>query len=104
MACQHSQKTRDVSPMLAHRPRRWPSIKQALVQRLVFADSSWSGNAYCWRRLLAEIDPMSGKCWASVAGAGQYPFSLSATADSEMEVSAYFKNVHITVFWKGCDK
>ena len=34
MACQHSQQTRDVDPMLvqfrAHRVRRWPSIKPAL--------------------------------------------------------------------------
>ena len=36
-----SQQTRDVAPMLglmlAHRLRRWPNIKPALVQRLVFA-------------------------------------------------------------------
>ena len=53
---------------------------------------------------------MSVKCWASVAGAGQYPFSPSeyfmlvgtrahsawrAAADSEMEVSAYFTSAHI---------
>ena len=56
---------------------------------------------------------MSVKCWASVAGAGQYPFSPSqyimlvgghahsawrAAADSEMEVSAYFTSVHILSF------
>ena len=29
----------DVDPMLAHRLRRWPSIKPALVERLVFAKS-----------------------------------------------------------------
>ena len=54
---------------------------------------------------------MSVKCWASVPGAGQYPFSPSQysmlagarahsawrnAADSEMEVSAYFTSVHIT--------
>ena len=53
---------------------------------------------------------MSVKCWASVAGAGQYSLSPSqyfmlagarahsawrAAADSEMEVSAYFTSVHI---------
>ena len=27
----------DVDPMLAHNMRRWPNIKPALVQRLVFA-------------------------------------------------------------------
>ena len=44
----------------------------------VFAgNSSWSGIAYCWPRLQAATDPMSVKCWASVAGAGQYPFSPS---------------------------
>ena len=35
----------------------------------------WS--AYCWRRVQADTDPMSVKCWASIAGAGQYPFSTS---------------------------
>ena len=41
VACQHSQKnTRrwpNAGPILAHRLRRWSSIKPALVQRLVFA-------------------------------------------------------------------
>ena len=56
---------------------------------------------------------MSVKCWARVADAGQYPFSLShysmlagaralsswrAAADSEIEVSVYFTSVHITSF------
>ena len=67
--------------MLAHHLRRWPSIKPALAQRLEFAGlrskARWSGNAYYWRRIQGDTDPMSGKCWASVAGAGQYPFSTS---------------------------
>ena len=29
----------------------------------------WSGSADCWRRVQADTDPMSVKCWASVAGA-----------------------------------
>ena len=37
----------------------------------------WSGSAYCWWRVQADTDPMSLKCWASVASAGQYPFSPS---------------------------
>ena len=57
--------------MLAHRLLCWPSIKPAMGQRLVLADSSWSGSAYCWWQLQADTDPMSVKCWASVAGAGQ---------------------------------
>ena len=40
-------------------------------------NSSWSGSTYCWRWVQADIDPMSVKCWASVAGAGQYLFSPS---------------------------
>ena len=36
-----------------------------------------SGSAYYWRRVQADTDLMSGKCWASVAGAGQHPFSPS---------------------------
>ena len=50
--------------MLAHPLRRWPSIKPALVQRLVFAG-------------MRSIARWSVKCWASVAGACQYPFSPS---------------------------
>ena len=37
----HTEQTRRrpiAGPMLAHRLRRWPSIKPALVQRLVFAE------------------------------------------------------------------
>ena len=37
VACQHSQQTRYVDPMLAQRLRRLPIIKAALVQRLMFA-------------------------------------------------------------------
>ena len=35
------------------------------------------GIAYSWRQVQAYTDPMSMKCWASVAGAGQYLFSPS---------------------------
>ena len=59
----HSQQTRDVDPML---DQRWPSIKPA----------RWSGSAYFWRRVQADTDPMFVKCWASIAGAVQYPFSI----------------------------
>ena len=37
----------------------------------------WSDSAYCWRRVQADTDPMSVNCWASLASAGQYPFSPS---------------------------
>ena len=37
----------------------------------------WFCYAYWWRRAQADTDPMSVKCWASVADAGQYPFSPS---------------------------
>ena len=63
----------DAGPILAHRLRRWPSIKPALVQRLVFAGICESGSVYCWQRVQADTDPMHVKCWAHVAGAGQYP-------------------------------
>ena len=39
--------------------------------------SCWSDGTYCWQRLQVDTDPMSVKCWASVAGAVQYPFSPS---------------------------
>ena len=37
----------------------------------------WTGSAYCWRRVKADTDLMSVKCWTSVASACQYPFSPS---------------------------
>ena len=40
------------------------STEPALVQRLVFPDSSWSRSAYSWWWLQADTDPMSVKCWA----------------------------------------
>ena len=98
-----------------------PSMKPAMVQRLVFAglrlrgcfqpskhktfEQCWTNvedvvstlykcyknvlcllgiaaglvllAAYCWPRLQADTDPMSVKCWASVASAGQYRFCPS---------------------------
>ena len=56
--------------------QRWADVVHMLYNCFVYA-GSWSGIAYCWRRLQAETDPMYVKCWASVAGAGQYPFSTS---------------------------
>ena len=41
VACQHSKQTRAVDPMLA-RLQRWPSFKQALVQRLVLAEAAFN--------------------------------------------------------------
>ena len=64
--------------MLAHRLRRWPSIKPALVQRLVLAGlQHWFGSAYCWWRVQADTDQMTGKYWASLACDGQNLFSPS---------------------------
>ena len=37
--CHTPSKLHDVDSLLAHRLRRWPSIKPALVERLVFAGS-----------------------------------------------------------------
>ena len=43
-------------------------------------NSSWSGSAYCWRRLQgqlqADTDRMSAKCWTSVADAGSFHSAL----------------------------
>ena len=39
--------------------------------------SSWFGISYFWLPLQADTNPMAFKLWASVAGAGQYPFSPS---------------------------
>ena len=69
-------------------------------------------SAFCWRwcvhRVQADNDPMSVKCWASVAVAGQYPFSPSqyfmlagesansawrAAADSELEVRVHVSSI-----------
>ena len=47
------------------------------VVQMFAGNSSWSGIAHCWRRLQADTDPMYIKCWAIVAGAGQYPFNHS---------------------------
>ena len=67
-----------ICTMLDQRRRRWADVIQLLYKCSVFAGNSiWSGIAYCWRRLEADTDPMSVECWASVAGAGQYPFSSS---------------------------
>ena len=64
--------------MLAQCRRRLADVVKMLYKCFVFAEiSRWSGIAYCWRRLQADTDPMSVKYWASIADAGQYPFSPS---------------------------
>ena len=83
--CQHFQQTRDIDPMVV---QCWPTVCDAVpasnqhwFNASVFAGlrsiASWSGRAYCWRRVQADTDPMSDKCWASVAIAGQYLFNPS---------------------------
>ena len=69
----------NICTMLDQRRRRWDDVVQMLYKCFEFAgNSSWSGIVvYCWWRLQADPYPMSVKCWASVAGAGQYPFSPS---------------------------
>ena len=68
----------NICTMLGQRRRRWPNVVQMLYKCFVFAgNSSWSGIAYCWRRLQADTNPVSDKCWISAAGASQYPFSSS---------------------------
>ena len=54
---------------------------------------------------------MLTQCWPTVSPsqffllAGACAHSAKhAAADSEMEVTAYFTSVHITVFWNGCDR
>ena len=55
----------DVDPMLAHRLRR---VQPSKHKCFVFAgNGSWSGIPYCCRQLQSDTDPMSVKCWASVA-------------------------------------
>ena len=83
--------------MLAHRLRRWPSIKPALVQRLVFAGLRvWQ---CCWRQVQANTAPMSVKCWASVACTGQHP---SSTSQYFMLAGLRAHSMHLSnVVWPG---
>ena len=86
VACQHSQQTRDVDPMLAHHLRHWPSIKPALVHRPMFAGlrsiASWSGT-----QQTRYAEPMLGQrrrrwtnidvcqycvCWVVLTAGGEY--------------------------------
>ena len=79
--------------MLDQRRRRCADVVEMLYKCFVFAwNRSWFGIAYCWRRLQADTDPMSVKHWASVAGAGQYPFSSSQYF--MVEVSACWRFGH----------
>ena len=61
--------------MLDQRRRRCPDVVQMCF--LGIAADLVLLAAYFWLRLQADADPMSVKCWASVAGAGQYPFCPS---------------------------
>ena len=99
VACQHSEQTRDVHPMPV---QCWPavsyagpSIKRAVVQRLVFADSSWSGSAGSASPVLASIH--SALVSTSCVHIPSFGRAVTGNAaDSAMEVSVYFTSVHIT--------
>ena len=66
----------NIYTMLEQHRRRIADVVQKLYKCFVFpGNNSWSGITYCLRRLQAHIDPMSVKCWASVAGVGQYQFN-----------------------------
>ena len=54
-----------------------PTIAQHLVNVPCLLGDLVLLAAYCWPPLQAGTDPMSVKCWASVAGASQYPFCPS---------------------------
>ena len=62
----HTQQTRrrpNAGPLLAHPLRRWPSIKPALVQCLVFA---WLRSTQQNTKHLYNICTMRRRCWAGV--------------------------------------
>ena len=85
VACQHSQQARDVDPMLVRCWSNASAPSSTLSQHQTSTGSTsrdcwavcWYASGYCWRQVQAYTDTMSVKCWASVAGAGQYPFSPS---------------------------
>ena len=53
----------NICTKLIQRRRRWADVVQMLYKCFVFAgNSSWSGVAYCWRRLQADTKPLSVKC------------------------------------------
>ena len=68
----------NICTMLGQSRRRWADIVQMLYKCFVFAgNSSWSGIADVLATITRRHHPMSVKCCASDAGAGQYPFSPS---------------------------
>ena len=78
------QQTRDADPMLDqildHRRRRWPSIKPALAQRLLFAGSHsvlWVLCADVVQMLYKGFVLAGNSSWFSLANAGRYSFSPS---------------------------
>ena len=79
-------------------PRRCAKHNVA-CQQLLRPITRWSGSAYCWRRVQADIDPMSVKCWASVAGAGQYPFSPSQYFMLAVPARCFKPNLHDSNPW-----
>ena len=70
----HTQQTRrrpNADPMLAHRLQRWPSIKPALVQRLVFAGlrSAQQTQNICitFVQCVEDVGPALYKCYTNVS-------------------------------------
>ena len=68
------------------RPKRLPHYAQQTRHFNPMPSQRWSTagsghQPFCWlwcvHRVQADTDPMSVKGWASITGAGQYPFSQS---------------------------
>ena len=57
--------------------QHWFNASCLLGCTLAATIAPWAVSGYCWKRVQADPDLMSVKCWVSVAGAGQYPFSPS---------------------------
>ena len=61
--------------------------------------SSWSGIAYCWRRLQADTDPMSVNCWASVAVLASIYSVLVSTSCCQCRHTGVMGTMHWTKAW-----
>ena len=93
VACQHSQQTRrwsNAGSMLANHLRRWPSIKPALVQRLVFAGLR-SGGQYKPTPIqcLLNIEPASvlGSIHSALVSTSCWQYRYRAKFNDQLNLS-----------------
>ena len=119
----NTRRSPNAGPMMAHRLRRWPSIKPGLIQRLVFAGLRSIASGLVVLTAGGDYKPTRSQCLLNVGPASPVLASIHSALVStscwrervhirrgallqtaKWKYSAYFTSVHIYRLLEGCDR